>query len=274
MKALTAAGRTVFAATGGVAPAPGRPTAILVHGAGGDQSVWSQQARYMAHHGANVLALDLPGHGRSDGPAFATIEDVAEFLTAFVAAHGGERPVLIGHSLGALAALEAAGRLGGDLAGLALCGCAARMPVHPDLLAAAGANPAHAAAMIASWGHGPRAHIGGNPAHGLSAVGTARRLIARTPADVLHADLAACDAYADAEAAAARVACPTRFVLGGRDRMTPPKGARPLIEAIAGADTVTIPESGHMMMAEAPHAAREALMGLLRRVTDAAEGAA
>ena len=143
---------------------------------------------------------------------------------------------------------------------------AAAMVRHPKLLDAALNNRRAAAEMIASWGHGGPAHIGGNPAHGISAVLTAVKLIERTPPAVLHADLAACDAYQGALEAAAKVACPTQFILGRLDKMTPAKAAQPLVDAIAGAHATTLPASGHMMMAEAPNETREALMHLVRRL--------
>jgi len=262
---ITIDGRTVFANTGGRDIDPDRPVAIFVHGAGGDHSVWGLQTRYIAHHGAGVLALDLPGHGRSPGPAIDSIAGLADFLIQVIEATGLKKPVLVGHSMGALAALEAAARLGDRLHGLALCGVAGAMPVHPMLLEAAAENPAKAARMMASWGHGGAAHIGGNPAHGISAVLTAIRLTERTKPEVLHADLAACDAYKGALEAAEKVACPTAFILGAQDKMTPPKKAQPLIDAIAGAEATVLAMSGHMMMAEAPHDVREALLHWLKR---------
>lgn len=258
-------GTPVFANTGGREIDPAGPVAVFVHGAGGDHSVWGLQTRYIAHHGAGVLAIDLPGHGHTPGPAIASIAELADFLEALIAAANLKRPVLVGHSMGALACLETAGRLGDRLAGLALCGVAAEMPVHPALLNAAQEDPASAARMIASWGHGGPAHIGGNPAHGISAVLTAIRLIERTPGDVLHADLKACADYSGALGAAAKVTCPTAMILGRQDKMTPVKAARPLVDAIAGAEATVLAESGHMMMAETPHRVREALVGLLAR---------
>ena len=87
-----------------------RPTVVFVHGAANDHSVWALQSRYFAHHGYNALAVDLPGHGRSAGPAQASVEALADWLVAFVDAAGAARVALVGHSLGALAALEAAAR--------------------------------------------------------------------------------------------------------------------------------------------------------------------
>ena len=66
----------VFASTGGRGLDRDAPLTVLIHGAGMDHSVWSLQTRYLAHHGRSVLAVDLPGHGRSGGEPLVTIEDL------------------------------------------------------------------------------------------------------------------------------------------------------------------------------------------------------
>ena len=255
----------VFANTGGAAFDPSKPVAILVHGAGCDHSIWGNQNRYIAHHGASVLALDLPGHGRSGGEPIASIEDLAAFLVRVIDTVKIEKPVLIGHSMGALAVLEAAALLGDRCAGLGLCGVAEKMPVHPDLLGAAERNELTAAELIASFGHGGRAHRGGNPAHGVWMIGNAIRLIDGSKPGALHIDLAACNAYQGAPAAAAKVTCPTLMLLGRGDKMTPAKAAKGLADAIAKSETVLIETAGHMMMIESPHDSRKAMMGLIKR---------
>lgn len=261
----TSQGR-VFANTGGAPFDPNQPVAILVHGAGCDHSIWGNQNRYIAHHGASVLALDLPGHGRSDGDAITRIEALAQFLVGILEALKIVRPVLIGHSMGALAVLEAASLLGDHCAGLGLCGVAAKMPVHPDLLGAAERNELTAAELIASFGHGGRAHRGGNPSHGVWMIGNAIALIDSARPGVLHTDLAACNQYQTALDAAAKVSCPTLMLLGGGDKMTPVKAAKGLADALSTVETVLIETSGHMMMIEAPHESRKAMMGLIKRV--------
>ena len=88
-----------------------QPTAVFIHGVLNDHSVWALQSRYLAHHGWNVLAVDLPGHCRSAGDAPASVEAAAKFITALLDAVGVERAALVGHSWGSLIALEAASRL-------------------------------------------------------------------------------------------------------------------------------------------------------------------
>ena len=250
---------TAFAATGGRAFDKTLPAVLLIHGAGMDRTVWSLQARYLAHHGRAVLALDLPGHGKSCGPALNTIAEMADRVAALLDKLEISQATLVGHSMGALIALDLAGRRPERVRALALLGVAERMPVHPDLQAAAGRNEVLAAELVTSWSHARRGQVGGHPAPGLWMAGSAVRLIDRAPDGVLAADLAACNAYDQSRERAANVRCPTLFLLGAADRMTPPLKAKPLIDAIAGARTITLPTAGHMMMTEQPDAVTDAL---------------
>jgi pimeloyl-ACP methyl ester carboxylesterase len=252
-------GRQVFAATGGKAHEPGQKLIVFLHGAGMDHSVWALQSRWFAHHGASVLAVDLPGHGGSAGPALTDIGALADWTARLIGAVGAERAMLVGHSMGALIALETAARHPKLVAGMALIGAAAKMPVHPDLLAAAKANSHVAVDMVSLWSLGAPATLGGNRAPGLWMLGGAERLLEKAAPGVLHADLAACNAYQSATEAAAKVACPTTLILGERDMMTPLKGGRALAALIAGARTIVLPGAGHMVMTERPDEALDAL---------------
>lgn len=259
---LSLDGRTVFAATGGQPVDPARPLVLLVHGAGMDSSVWALHSRWFAHHGASVLAVDLPGHGRSDGPPLGSIAAIADWLARLIPTAGFVRAVVIGHSMGALAALEIAARHPDRVAALGLIGAAPAMPVHPDLLAAAEANDHTAIDMVALWGLGAHAAMGGSRAPGLWLLGEAERLLERAAPGLLHADLAACNAYRN-DAAAGLVRCPTVLVLGERDLMTPARAGLALAQGIKGARPVVIPGAGHLLMAEQPDAVLDALRPLL-----------
>jgi pimeloyl-ACP methyl ester carboxylesterase len=256
---LAVDGNRVFAATGGRPFDPAQPTVLFIHGAGMDHTVWALQTRYFAHHGRSVLAVDLPGHGRSGGGPLHSIADLAPWIVRVLDAAGVQSAALVGHSMGALIALEVAASAPGRVHGLALLGVAERMPVHPDLQAAADGNRRLAPELVSSWGHGRSGHLGGNPAPGLWMMGGSLQLLERAPAGALAADLAACNAYDGALAAAARVACPTLLLLGALDRMTPQAKAKPLAAAIKRARTVILPAAGHMLMSERPDAVIDAL---------------
>ena len=264
-------GHQVHVATGG-RPMEGAHALVFVHGAGMDHSVWQQQSRFFAHRGYCVLAVDLPGHGDSDGPALPTIPDIADWLVRLFMQACIEQAVLIGHSMGALAAIAAAARHPAAISAIALLGIAARMPVHPALLAAAVAEPAQAAAMIAGWGHGERAQRGGNAVPGIWMTGLARRLIERTAPGVLATDLDACNRYLDAADDAAHIRCPVQLILGAQDRMTPPKGAKPLRAAFCHARQTILPDIGHTIMSEAPAAVRATLHDFIEYAATRSEG--
>jgi pimeloyl-ACP methyl ester carboxylesterase len=256
---LTVDSRDVYAYTGARAQVPAQPTVLFVHGAASDHSVWALQSRYFAHHGRNVLALDLPGHGRSQGPALASVESIAAWLVHVLDAAGVASATLIGHSLGALASLACAASAPARVTRIALLGPAVPMPVSEALLAAAKADDHVAFELICGWSHSAPRQLGGNQAPGMWMTGSAIRLMERTPPGVLHADLAACNAYADGLAAARRVQCPALVVMGQRDLMAPAQSAQALVEALPDARAVTLRGAGHSLMAEQPDAVLDAL---------------
>jgi pimeloyl-ACP methyl ester carboxylesterase len=260
---LAVDGRRVFAATGGRVFDPSLPAVVFLHGAGMDHSVWALPARHFAHAGRAVLAPDLPGHGRSDGPPQGTIEEVAGWLRRLLDAAGVARAALVGHSMGSLVALAAAAADPARTTALVLIATAVPMRVVAELLAAARDDPGRAHRMILDWGFGPRAAMGGNPAPGLWRLGAALRLLERAGPGVLATDLAACAAYERGLQDARAVRCRTLLLLGARDRMTPPRTAADLAEALFDSRTVLLEDCGHMAMAEQPDAVLDALRAAL-----------
>ncbi len=260
---LAVDGKRVHAATGGKDFDPALPVILFAHGAGMDHTVWVLQSRYFAYHGRSVLAVDMPGRGRSQGPLLPTIGDMAEWLMAVLDAAGVERAALVGHSMGALAALEAATRRPESVAALALLGIAVPMPVNPALLEAAKANEHVAADLVNTWGHARLAHLGGHRAPGLWMLGDAIRLLERAADGVLYNDLNACNEYTNGDAAAAGVDCPILLLLGENDIMTPPRCAQGIAAARPEVRTVVLAESGHMLMAERPDEVLDALLEVL-----------
>lgn len=256
-------GKRVFAGTGGRVHESALPHVVLLHGAGMDHTVFALQARALAHHGRNVLALDLPGHGRSAGPALDSIGALADWVLAAAAAAGAERFVIAGHSMGALVALEVTARGGERVAAAALLGFVPEMRVHPDLLAAARAGSHGAIELMTSWSFAPAGQLGANPAPGLWLPGSALRLLERADPASLALDLAACDAYRDAAESAGKIRRPVLLLLGGEDRMTPASRGRGFAAVLADARVVVLPEAGHMMMIEDPMGTLSALRTLL-----------
>ncbi len=252
-------GRSVCAYTGGRTFDAAQPNIVFVHGACNDHSVWALQSRYFAHHGNNVFAVDTPGHGRSDGEAHASVAGLADWLTALLDALKLERAALVGHSLGALAALDLAARRPDRVSHLALLAPSAPMPVADALLDAAKANDHAAFELITAWTFSPAHQLGGSEQPGIWMRGSALRLMERSQPGALYRDLLACRDYADGVTAAGLVRCPALVIIGGRDLMAPPANAARLIEALADKRVVTMPDCGHSLMAEAPRAVLDAL---------------
>ncbi len=260
---FTVDGRRVFAATGGRKFDPDLPTILFVHGAANDHSVWHMPARFFAHRGFSVAAVDLPGHGRSAGAALPSIAAMASWIGRAQAALGVARTHLVGHSMGALVALTAAASKPAGIRRLVLVGPAAAMPVHSELLAAARNGDRKAIDLIIYWGLDHMSRIGGRGSPGMWTPGAGRRLLESAGDGVLATDLAACAAFAEGEALAGAISAPSLLLLGERDMMTPAAGGRTLAGAIPESRTVILPGCGHMMLAERPNGTLDAIRDFL-----------
>ncbi|MBL8471040.1 MAG: alpha/beta hydrolase [Rhodocyclaceae bacterium] len=254
-------GARTYVYTGGRAPDPALPAIVFIHGAQQDHSCWALQSRYFAHHGYCVLAPDLPGHCRSQGEPLDSVPAIAAWIVQLLDRMGIAGAALVGHSMGSLAALDAAAHYPSRVRALALLGSSALMPVSDALRDAMNTDPPRAMRMINLWSHA-RGLLGGNSVPGQWMFGSNLRLMQRGAATNLANDLSACHAY-DGAAAAAQVACPTLVLMGARDQMTPPRAGRELAQRIPGAQTVTIDSAGHAMMAEQPDRVLDALKNFL-----------
>ena len=256
-------GKTAFAYTAAHDVDAAKPSVVFVHGAGLDHSWWGLQSRYFGYHGFNVLALDLPGHGRSAGPPVGSIEDMAAWVRKVLHQQKISTASIVGHSMGALVAIELAARHPDCVERIALIGVAFPMRVSDPFLDAARRNEQAAYDMDTIWSHAPQTPFGGNPNPGMWMYGDTLARLSRLAPGVLHCGLKACNDYAAGLESAAKVKCPALFVLGARDVMTPPRSAEDLIRKIEKSSCVRIASSGHSLMAEAPDATLDALIDFL-----------
>jgi len=246
-------GRIVHAANGSRENNPDDPVVILIHGAGLDRTIWQMQTRNIAFQGRRVFAVDLPAHGYSEGPVIPTIEEMADWVTQFMKVAEVDCATVMGHSMGSLIALDLAARYPRHVEKLILTGVAEAMPVHPELMEAAKANEPLAPELIVYWGLGDKAQTGGHPMPGLWVRGASEVLLKNADLGVLANDLVACDGYGDAKETASKIVCPTYFVFGRGDKMTPVKSGRELAKMIEGAQVSVLERCGHMMMIERPN---------------------
>ncbi len=262
---LSVNGRSAYAYTGGKAFDPALPCVVFVHGALHDHSVWTLLARWCAHHGHGVLALDLPGHGGSEGPPLPSVEAAADWLLALLDAAGVPQAALVGHSMGSLIALEAAARAPARATRLVMIGSAYPMKVSEALLNTAREQPLAAIDMVNSFSISSLASKPGYPGPGMWLHGSSRALMRRTlrsggqhdGRNLFEHDFRVCDAYAGGLQAAALVRCPATLILGRADQMTAPRASKDIASALKA--RVVMLASGHHLLAEAPDAVLAAL---------------
>jgi pimeloyl-ACP methyl ester carboxylesterase len=252
-------GTAVYAAGGGRALDPDRETVLFVHGTGQDHTIWALPTAYFARHDRNVLAVDLPGHGRSGGSPLGSVEEIADWPMAVLDAVEQKQAAIAGHSLGSLAAIAAAARHPRRVRAIALVGTALPMTVSARLLEAAQDNRHEAIDMLVNWGYSEDGG-GGAPEPGIPLREAGQRLLEQARPGVIYIDLKACDDYAAGLEHAAAVRCPALLILGERDRLTPARSARQLAATLPNAETAILEGCGHALLAEAPDAVLNQLL--------------
>lgn len=260
---ITIDSRTVYINTGGIEWQDGRPWLCLLHGASLDHTVWVLYSRYFARQGYNVIAPDLPGHGRSEGAVPESIEAMGDWVAALLdkVTSGGE-VYLAGHSMGSLVALQTASLQANNIQRLLLLGTAVPMPVGDPLLNAARDNDHASIDMVSIFGHSLQSRLGGNPVAGINILGAAIRLMENAGPGVMFSGLNACNNYTAGLDQAQKVTAATTLILGERDMMTSPAGAKVVAKAL-NAETIILPNCGHMMLAEQPEATLQAMLKAL-----------
>lgn len=232
-----------------------RAPLALIHGAGGTHMHWPAELRRLA--GWNVYALDLPGHGKSEGPGRDTVEAYREVVYQFCQALGLSRVVLAGHSMGGAIALDFALRYPNRLAGLILVGTGAKLRVTPAILDGLLVDSPSAFRLLAQYAHG------GDPSDQLRRI-YLQRLMDSDP-QVVHGDFVACDRF-DIRAHLAQIATPSLLICGLEDRLTPPKYSEYLAAQMPDTQLELVPKAGHMVMLEAPTSVAAAVLPFLRQV--------
>ncbi|MDP1993584.1 MAG: alpha/beta hydrolase [Syntrophales bacterium] len=228
---------------------PDRRTLVFIHGSGGDHTNWIQQYTLLKN-GFNIAAIDLPGHGRSDGPGEQSVAAYVEWVKKILVGQGIVTPVLIGHSLGAAICLSFVIRYGAAAAAVVPVGGGVKMPVNPMILEGLKKDPAAVIGMAAklSVAKQNRDRFSGLIMESLSLVDPG----------IIHGDFFACSGL-DITEAVAGIRIPTLVICGAEDKMTPPSLSQVIRDRIPGAKLALIEGAGHFVMMENPEAFNEAL---------------
>jgi len=227
-----------------------------------DHSVWVMPARYFARHGFRVIAPDLPGHGKSAGPALTSISALSDWVIALQKALNLSSSALVGHSMGSLISFATAARYPDRIAKVALLGTANPMPVAGGLLDAARDNHHASFVMANTWSHSATGKLGSSGNPGSSNLNTGMRLLERVADGVYHADLSACnDFVADDFGGVGET--PALVIAGTGDQMTPVRSGLKVAAGIANCTNIVLEGCGHSMLSEQPNEVLDALADFL-----------
>ena len=248
-----------YIATGSKEHIDGNMGMTFIHGTAMDHTVWTLAGRHFARRGLNILAVDLPGHGRSEGDVIPSIEGMADWVVKALDASGQDKTIIVGHSMGSLVAFDVAARYPDRIKHLAMVGTSIPMPVGDLLLDSAKEDKDVAKEMVNFWSHSQAAHLGGSQVPGTWMIGKLGRLLERSGPGVIYNDLKACHDYVDGIERSKQIQAPTLLILGEDDFMTPVRNAKDLAENIPQSSTVMLPNCGHAIVNEAPNEMLDAL---------------
>ena len=234
----------MFVSTGGMEIDIKKPTILLMHGSGLNHIVWSLHEQFYASQGFNVLSVDLPGHGNSDGPSLTSIQDISDWVSQLMQTINISNISLVGHSQGSLVGIDFGSRYPNLIDKLVLVAGSYKMPVNQDLIDLAEAGDEKALLLMMKWGYeGSKAFIGGNPVKKI--INSAREI-----REVLAVDLNACNNYKDGAEFLEKINCPTLCIFGDLDKMVPVKTGLKMSDQINNSETKIISDCGHMIIFE------------------------
>jgi len=236
----------------------GKETIVFLHGSGLSHIVWSLTEQFFSNKNFNVLSIDLPGHGNSDGPCLDSIEKIADWLEQVFISLNLEKLTLVGHSQGCLEILEYASKYKNRLKKIVFIGGSNKMPVHSDLIDLAKNGDSDAVKLMMKWGYeGSKKFIGGNPVE----------KIIQSPRDIreiLAVDLVACNNYKNGTDAAKSIECPSLFIFGSLDKMVNLEAGKKFSNLVKNSTVHVIEGCGHMIMIEKAFEMRDKVLEFLK----------
>jgi len=251
--------KNVHASDAGQGIDPNKETIIFLHGSGLSHIIWSLTEQFFSNNNFNVLSIDLPGHGNSDGPCLDSIEKIADWLEHVFNRLELKNLILVGHSQGCLEILEYAFKYKSRLNKLVFVGGSNKMPVHPDLIELAKNGDSDAVKLMMKWAYeDSKKFIGGNPVE----------KIIQSPRDIkeiLAVDLIACNNYINGSIAAKSIDCPSMFVFGSLDKMVNLEAGKKFSNLIKKSTTHIIEGCGHMIMIEKAFEMRDNVLKFLKK---------
>ena len=251
--------KSVYASDAGRDIDKKKDTIVFLHGSGLSHIVWSLTEQFFSNNNFNVLSVDLPGHGNSDGPCLDTIEKIADWLDKVFIKLNLNEVILVGHSQACLEILEYSYKYKNRLKKLVFIGGSYKMPVNQDLIDLAENGDSYAVKLMMKWGYeGSKKFIGGNPVE----------KIIQSPRDIskiLAVDLVACNNYTNGSNAAKAIDCPSMLIFGALDKMINIEVGKKFANLINNSTTYVLEGCGHMIMIEKAFEMRDKVLEFLKK---------
>lgn len=236
---------------------PSRLPLILLHGAGGSFLSWHPHLR--RRQGETVYALDLPGHGESEGTGRDTVEEYATEIAGFMDALQIPSAVVAGLSMGSGIALTLALKFPQKIKALALFGSGEKLRVAPAVLENLG-KPEIFTETVTQINRGCFSEHTPNDLLALSQ----KTMLATDPSTLLQ-DFLACNHF-DITAQLSQIKIPVLILCGAEDKMTPPKRSQYLKDNLPHAQLHILEKTGHMLTLEQPEITGKLLKHFLDEV--------
>ena len=234
----------MFVSTGGMDFDKEKPSILLMHGSGLTHIVWSLHEQFYASQGFNILSVDLPGHGNSEGPSLKSIEEISDWVKSLMNVLNIKKIIIIGHSQGCLVGIDFASRYPNLINSLVLVSGCYKMSVNQDLINYAEAGDEKAILLMMKWGYeGSKAFIGGNPVKKI--INSSREI-----REVLAVDLNACNNYKGGKESLEKINCQTLCIFGDLDKMVPLEVGNKMTSMIKNSEKKIIKNCGHMIIFE------------------------
>ena len=234
----------MFVSTGGMDFDEEKSSILLMHGSGLTHIVWSLHEQFYASQGFNILSVDLPGHGNSEGPSLKSIEEISDWVKSLMNVLDIKKIIIIGHSQGCLVGIDFASRYPNLINDLVLVAGSYKMPVNQDLIDYAEAGDEKAILLMMKWGYeGSKAFIGGNPVKKI--INSSREI-----REVLAVDLNACNNYKGGKESLEKINCQTLCIFGDLDKMVPLEVGNKMASMIKNSEKKVINNCGHMIIFE------------------------
>ncbi|KPA13006.1 alpha/beta hydrolase fold protein [Candidatus Magnetomorum sp. HK-1] len=232
------------------------PTLICIHGSGGSNVLWHFQVEALANT-MNTIAIDLPGHGKSDGRGMETIEDYAESVSAFIQEIDAPNPIPCGLSIGGAIVLQLLLQEPANFNAGILVNTGAKLKVMPLIFEMIEKDYKGYVQSMYTFGASEKTDS--------SKLKPLVESMEKCPPQVALGDFKACDSF-NVMDQIHKIKIPVLVLTASDDKLTPKKFGKFLSEQLKKSTLKHIIDAGHLSPLEQPEKVNNELKGFIMEV--------